>query len=624
MGSATAEWAEKLRVVVTDQNGYPVANVPVTVQYQKNRFLSTEVAKVDNPPTEYECVSTGSVTVASINVDANGQATITYNTPSTTCNYGETYFEAGNQTPTNLTGSSQLGTGSAEEGTSTDVTIEENVPVANVPVTITRFDLSNVDGKLTGSTNQYGIFDTSVIDQVPAANATNEYIVIAGSESRRVRQGDNFINGMHVENFKTTDSLSLLPVQVTDAYGKPVQGAFVEMSCSNTKNGTTDANGMIYIYTKSDCTVKASYKGFSGSIAPKLVPEVVVVLWFNRTQGVTKITVKDDRNKVLNGSVVNITLAGQALQVSANGTAGLPAGLAYGDFAAAVVKSQNYSIAKGIFLFGTARFSLPTNKVRLLAIGNYNNSLSITIVDENGAPFANALVAIPGRSAQTQPDGSARFEEIRNKTVRVQAFVMGVNKSINVTFGSSPDMSIVMEFRRNPLEANVRTINHTFDRGCKISIVAVATDPRLERQADIALTLAYGFVSDKKESRQLLVSANGTTSLVSIPCAQQLPATFRYQLTAVDKFGNYTSPALTYIVPEAPPVQSVDQAVGKAVDQLTILTGSETNALVVVTVIMVGFIIALSIAALTVLVNRKKAKEMMAGKKGDDPQMPPI
>jgi len=624
MGSATAEWAERLRVVVTDLNGYPVANTPVTVEYQKNKFLGLETVKESNPPTEYECVSTGAVTISSITIDpVTGQAQVTYSTPTTQCNYGESYMEPGNQTPSNLT-LGELGTGSAAEGAAAEEGFGENVATAEIPVTITRFDLSHVDGKITGMTNQYGIFDASVADQVPAANATLEYIVKVGSESRRVKQGDNFINGAHVENFMTKDSLSLLPVQVVDAYGRSLENAFVDMSCSNTKNGTTNRNGMIYIYTLSSCPIKANYSGYKASATPKVVPEVVFVLNFTRSHGIASMRVFDGTNKPANGTKVGIVINGQNVTIGSNGTVALPENLTYGSFANIAVKSGNYSLAKGIFLIGSARFSLPTNPLTVIVMPNYNNSLAVTVVDENGAPFENALVAIPGKSAKTPPDGTVRFEEIRNKTVLVQAFVMGVNKSKNVMFSSEGETAVVMEFRRNPLEADVYLISHSFERGCKVSVQARTSDPRLQRQADIALTLSYGFVGGKKESRQLLVSANGTTSAVAFSCPPQLPATLRYGLTASDQFGNYTSPTLTYIVPEAPPITSVDQAVNKAVDQLTIFTGSETNALVVVTVIMVAFIIALSIAALSVLVNRKRAKEIMSGKKGDEPPLPPI
>ncbi len=36
---ACAEWSEIIKVVAFDQNNYPVANVPVTIKYQRNNFL---------------------------------------------------------------------------------------------------------------------------------------------------------------------------------------------------------------------------------------------------------------------------------------------------------------------------------------------------------------------------------------------------------------------------------------------------------------------------------------------------------------------------------------------------------------------------------------------------------
>src|SRR4030042_2440048 len=54
-----AEWTETLKVMVLDQNSYPVANVPVTIKYQKNTFLSIEVV----PEIETKAVGSGTSSI---------------------------------------------------------------------------------------------------------------------------------------------------------------------------------------------------------------------------------------------------------------------------------------------------------------------------------------------------------------------------------------------------------------------------------------------------------------------------------------------------------------------------------------------------------------------------------
>jgi len=589
MASASfAEWSEMLRVVVQDQNGYPVAGEKVTVKYQKNRFLATETVE------ETKSETTG----------------------------GTAYMVPGNQTPSNLT-LEELGVVEASVPV-VDEYFEENVEPSEVKVTITRPDLSDADGLITGYTGPDGVFETLVRDFVPQANETKDYLVTVRGEERRVSYQQNVIGGRHVEFFRTKDSLIKLPILVVDFKDEPLAGALVDAPCWPGKNITTGAGGMVTIYPKTrSCKLTVTYGVFRTERSVAVKAEQIVLLRIIRDGDGFRVAALDSAEKPVKDETLAVKVAGQELEFSDDGVAQLPQGIAYGSLVNTFVSHQNYSISKWVYMQnGTVRFSMPTNEQVTIQIENYNNSLTVIVVDENGAPLENALVMLRDRSERTGPDGIVEFGEIYAASVNVSVFAVGLNKSKKAEFAGG-SATVTFEFKRNPLEVTLKAINHTYEKGCKVLLTGRVYDPRVKKASDNAVSLSYFFEGGVEVSKKLLVGADGVTLQAAIPCPAELPATLVYRFEASNAFANYTSPQMRYVVPEQPPITSISDAFDETVDIVEQFTGSEATALLLVTVVLLVFIIVISIAALTALIHRRKLRKIVTGKEGEEGPRPP-
>ena len=554
--TVSGAWSEILQVVVKDQNDYPVANIPVTVEYQKNTFLA---------PVEVE----------ELDPDAFG----------------------------------------------------ENVDPSKVSIKIERFDLSKIDGKITGVTNAEGIFETEVRNFVPALNATDQYIVTVLGEERRVVYNDNIINGKHVEFFRHSGSLSKLPIRVRDHAGQPLEGALVKALCWAGNNITTDEEGMAVIYPEQGkCTITASYGIFKTEATVEVEPEEIVQLKVVKEGQAFRMEVLDEKGSPIDPINFTLRVNGEELALSKKATVSVPSGIAYGSNAGVSVRtSTGRSQYKNMQMNNrTERFVMPTNPMLEMQILNYNSSLTIITVDENGAPLENVLIYMPdGETIVSGADGIIEIEEVYNESLDLTAFFAGVNRTVSVNM-SEGDTLVTLEFKRNPLEVVVESINHTYDQGCSVLIIGRVYEPRLVDPSRATVAIHYYFENEAVEFRQVGVEHDGLTNDIRIACPAVLPATLTYWFEASSPYGEFTSQEMRYAVPEKPPITSAGEAFSEAVEAVEQVTGSETTALLIVTLVLLAFIIVVSVAAMTALMHRKKLKKMVGGKGEDERKPPPL
>jgi len=587
--TAFAEWSEILRVVVNDLNGYPVANEMVTVKYQKNLFLRTEtVDEISTVLRTYERPGTSAYVTGVVIDPVTGIATVTYDI----------------EDPSTVSGTAVVPV--------VDDYFEENLEISDISVTITRPDLSDADGEITGYTGPDGTFETLVRNFVPKANETRDYLVKVGGEERRVKYQQNIIGGRHVEFFKTSDSLNKLEVTVLDFKDEPLPEAVLFASCWTGNNVTVGASGMVTIYLKgTSCKLTVTYGVYETKESVRVEAEKIVLLRIVKDGLVFNITALDSRERAVSGESITVQMAGRELEFSEGGTAQMPEGIVYGALVETVVSYEGYSLSKWLYLYnGTARMAIPTNEMRTIKVENYNNTLTVIVVDENGAPFDNAHVVLPDRSAITPPNGAAEFDEIYSADVNVTVVVMGLNKSQIVEFVGG-EATATFEFRRNPLRVTLQAINHTYDQGCKVLLAGRVDDPRVGRAADNTVQLTYNFEGETESSKKLLVDADGVTVQTAIPCPEELPATLIYSFEASNQYANATSEVMSYVVPAPPPITSLNDVFDESVDIVEQFTGSESSALIIVTLVLLVFIVGVSVVALTALVHRRKLKKIM-------------
>ncbi|MDO8339606.1 MAG: hypothetical protein Q7T16_03020 [Candidatus Burarchaeum sp.] len=590
---AYAEWNEIIKVVAYDQNNYPVANVPVTIKYQRNNFLGLETVP------EIETVGTGGTGYIDCSVLPEGE-----DCPSL----------------------ADYGVGEALIPVLTETSLE-NVEPSEVTVQITRFDLSDADGEITGKTGAEGTFEAEIRDFVPEANATKEYLVTVGTEQRRVSHNQNLIDGRHVEFFRTNDAQSLVPLQVVDFEGTPLAQVEVDVPCWAGKEILTNAEGKATVYPRpGSCKMTAFYGIFNVTNTVNVAAEKIVLLTINKDGNNFTLSAKTAPGKAINDSSLVVRLNDVELDFSDAGVAPVPDEIKYGKLATAFIKWQNKSILQGLYMLnGTARVVMAMNGLVTLKIPDYNNTLEVVVVDENGLPIGDALVMLKsGESGQTGPDGSISFAEIYEPGANVSVVVNGVNKSIFVQFQGRTPASATIEFRRNPLEIVLLSVNHSYAKGCNMILKVAAIDPRMKNAADISASLYYGFDTATLTEKKLGVTGNGSVKEISIPCPLKLPATFVYELRASDKYDNFTSRRMSYVVPSAPALASVGQVFDKAVAVTAEVTGSESLALLIVTIVLLVFIVIISVSALTVIMNRGKLKRITKGGKEEEPELPEI
>ncbi|RAP50597.1 MAG: hypothetical protein BZ136_00965, partial [Methanosphaera sp. rholeuAM74] len=470
---------------VTDENGKPVANAPVTVKVGDKEVPVTTDANGNfnaSVPVEEAGETPVSVTVG----ETNSTEPVTEDLEP---------FDAEKQTP-----EVEVTTTPAKAGENTTVTAkvtdENGNPVKDAPVTV-----KVGDNTVTGKTDENGTFKADL----PVKAGDNPVSVEVGETPTTEPAKEN--TTVKADKQTPTVTANVTPAKagenttvsgkVTDENGKPVANAPVNVTVGDkTYPTTTDANGNYNVTApveagENPVTVKV---GETGTTKPANATTSVNAPKQNANVTVNNITpvkvgenatvsgkVTDENGKPVANAPVTVKVGDKTVKVTtdANGkyNASVP-----------VTKAGNNSVSVSV---GETNTTKPANKTSSVNASKLNTTITIDpikdvkvgenatvsgkVTDENGKPVANAPVTIKvdGKTISATTDKDGKYTaSVPTSSVGTKPVTASVAATANTTASNA---TATMKVNKHDSKIVLDAINDT-KVGQKATITGTLTD----------------------------------------------------------------------------------------------------------------------------------------------------